>query len=185
MNNLYVMDEPDLSEIKYFMHKAFSMIENCSFKGIEDVDLNSLRQFLCEALESYKQKNITDIDILNIIDAFETYLHRRYMDDYPATLYPNFPLFHPLSIGLEALNYIQKGVWYADLSLDVTDALLNFLKTPKGHEEEAHTQMKNYMNNLEAQYKENAKKFETSFTCYRMVFKEGWSFNRQRNNSKF
>lgn len=152
MENKNVMDEPDLVETKNYMHVAFNKIKNCTFRSIEEVDLENLRLFLIEALRGYKNRNIEEIDLLNIVDALETYIHRRYMNLYPGTLYPNFSLSNPLSIGLEAIDYIYNIISNIRLTNFIADKILDYLEAPLGKEEEAHRLMKNYLLTIKASW---------------------------------
>lgn len=154
MGRKYVMQEDeDLFETRFFFNKLIDSIKSETFKEVEDIDLDNLREFLILVLQSLQEKKFDLDDILDIIDALETYLHRRYMDEWPENHYPVPPDSDPLSIGLNALDYIKQAIYDEDLQPKTFKRLLTYLKTPLGQQEKATKTMEKYMEEMKKKWR--------------------------------
>ena len=157
MNNPHVMNEPDLIEIKNYMYKTFfSQIKNSCFKGFEDIDLDNLRQFLYQALEHYTKQEVSLNAMYNIMDAMETYIHRRYMNEETDVYYPMPSEDDPISIGLNAIDFIKDGINYSNLLPNVMEPLLSYLQTLASQEREATTNMEKFIEEFKIKRLEKA-----------------------------
>ena len=152
-----MQEEKDLFEDRKFINKMIDRIDN-KFSKIEDIDLENLRVFLIILLLSFQEKKFSLNDILNILDVLEIYIHRRYMDDYPETCYPNPSDNDPISIGLNAIDYINEGVSYGNLLPNIMNPLLNYLNTPKEKEKEATFEMRRFMQEFVEKRKDTAER---------------------------
>lgn len=104
-------DEPFIETLK-FLEK---ILEDCrfylgtSFKEITDVTLENLGDFLVLILKAFSEGIISASKIGVVAGALETYIHKRYMTDYPETSYPDFGEEHPLSVPLTVLYCMDGG----------------------------------------------------------------------------
>lgn len=157
MSRKYVMQEDeDLFEDRLLMEEFIKDIDNDQFKEIEDIDLDNLREFLILVLQSFQQKKFKLLDILDILDVLETYIHRRYMDEYPKTFYPCPSDDEPMSIGLNAIDFIAEGTNYGNLLPNIMEPLLKYLQTPLGKEKESNLEMKKIIEELKIKRLEKA-----------------------------
>jgi hypothetical protein len=145
MSNPNVMNEPEIIEIKKYSDAIIYDMQCDHFDHIEEINLDNLRVFLDEMLEAYRKRNITGNEILDICDYLETYIHRRYIDEYPKTSYPNPLPSHPMSIGIDAIHYIYDAVCYVDLPDSTVEELLAYLRTSEGQEEAGHKRIKDHL----------------------------------------
>lgn len=85
-----------------------------SFKEIVDVDLENLGKFLIPILKAFSEGVISASKMGEVGYAIRIYIHRRYLDDFPDTCYPDFGEDHPLSVPLNVLDYIEGGSNYIE-----------------------------------------------------------------------
>ncbi|MGI4851628.1 MAG: hypothetical protein ACRYGR_06775 [Janthinobacterium lividum] len=157
MSRKYVMQEDeDLFENRAFVDPLIKRINSNKFKEIEDIDLENLREFLILVLQSFQEKKFGLNDILNILDNLEIYIHRRYMDEYPETCYPCPSDSEPMSIGLNAIDFIAEGTNYGNLLPNIMEPLLKYLQTPIGNEKESNLEMEKILKELKIKRREKA-----------------------------
>lgn len=78
-----------------------------SFEEVTDIELENLREFFIPILRAFSEEKISVCKLENIGSALETYIHRRYLRDFPDTFYPNFGEDHPLSVPLNIIDFLS------------------------------------------------------------------------------
>lgn len=104
-----LMDEA-FAEILSFLEKILEDYKEYlspSFKVVTDIDLGNLKEFLVFLLRALSEDRISINKIEEVGDALETYIHRRYLSDFPDTGYPNFGNEHPLSVSLNIIEFLS------------------------------------------------------------------------------
>jgi hypothetical protein len=150
--------DPALLKLREFLNNIIKKFCKAPFSEIEDVNIENLRDFLIPIIEKFHDNMIPVLVLNDIGDGIQTYIHRRFGDEYPETFYPDLPETDWRSIGLDTLDYMY-GIPEAFIMLpEDAPYFIEFLKTPIGQEEEAHKKIRKYISQfeIEARTKEAA-----------------------------
>ena len=132
-----------------FMNNIIKNMHSPYFRSMNDINLENLRDFLIPLFREYEMKKINYSFFTNFGNALETYLHVKFGNDFPDTLYPVFDKSDFRSIGIEVIEYMN--ISNSEFFIFPKDIpyFIEFLKTPIRQENEAHQKIKEYVSQFE------------------------------------
>jgi len=157
------MVNDDYSLIKKFANKILADICIPTYSDLENINLENMNEVLISIFHSYEQEKIDYLTFVNMGEALNEYLIRKFgkhnvsassseLNKYnllslgieEITLYSEFEDSDYRSIGLAAINYMSPSASFFIFPKDVP-FFIEFLKTPRGQEIEAHKKINDYM----------------------------------------
>lgn len=130
---------------KEFLNQIIKNIVKGSFRKLDDLSLDNLRNFLIPILKAYEKGLIDHSTLKNIADGLEEFIYEKYSSDYPDSAYPKLPEEDKRFIGLKIIDYIDGMLDQFIIFPEDVSHFIEALQIPIGKEVEGYEKLKKYI----------------------------------------